>query len=217
MCVQICKRHLLPGSLSTILSVLHRFSFVQCAECHAIFTSVTYLNKHAAAAHPASPLPAPSHSSARRIRDNPHSPSPSAHAATPGHLPAVSEVLKLNSAFLDAYPPHSPELDLVHTNALPAPPTPAAAAVDCILYHCVATLITFPTHDRAATLMIMIPRLLLAPPPSDAVRADLPKLIRTRAAIVRVGRAESLWDAFDWRATLARQALPLGRHPPLPP
>ena len=54
--------------------------------------------------------------------------------------------------------------------------------------------------DAPVLAIYLIPRLLLAPPPSDLLRGNLTKLLRTRAATLLAGGASILFTAFDWLA-----------------
>ena len=49
-------------------------------------------------------------------------------------------------------------------------------------------------------MIAAFPRLVLAPPPPDLDRRDLPALLRSRALRVRNGEAEALWQETEWLA-----------------
>ena len=185
----------------------------RCPHCFAIYATPGYAAKHSASCklRPA-PTPAPSTAggstsfSVSIATSDPAAPAaaPTARistgAAAPIHPAGATDYLAANRAFLTSLPLDSLELHRVHSLALHIFPRDAIPAIDAPLRCFLRAAVLDLDDDVATTAIYALPRLLLAPPPSNLPRRALTTLLRTRAATLAAGGSASLWNGFDWAA-----------------
>ena len=186
-------------SLSIIIpdSALSPHQLIPCPHCTGIFTSPAYLALHIRKKHHVPTSPPHPTAAATPAAQNPN---PAATPPPPVHAPPSTDYYTPNTLFFQNLPPDSPLLHEVHNLAIDSLPHHSIPIIDSILGSFLTHLLTDLDQDGPVTAVYALPRLLLSPPPSDAIRCDLPSLLRTRAELLRCGRAHELWAAFDWAA-----------------
>ena len=148
-----------------------------------------------AAAAAASANPATSTDAEDPSELDPTAPSPR-HAAA-----ALTDPVAANTAFLNTIPPDSPSLHEVQSAALPSIPGAAVVAWNGLCLETIRHGCKWPNSNHAFSLFLAAPRLLLAPPPRQGRRLDLPALLKTRILRLRAGEATQLWSLHPWCST----------------
>ena len=113
--------------------------------------------------------------------------------------------ISANAQFLATITLQSQLLHELQSNSMQYIPERALATFNAIMLD-TARAITkdLANADTPVTLLLCIPRLILAPPPPNTERAHWPSLIRSRALRLRNGEGAKLWKATN----------PLSKAPP---
>ena len=120
----------------------------------------------------------------------------------PHHAANADPVAANQHTFLTAHSLADVSLHEVQGGAIPHVPQAAAAAVGSLLIGLLKQATAdLAASDRPNLLILAFPRMVLAPPPSDLDRRDLPALLRSRALRLRNGEAEALWQESVWLST----------------